>query len=79
MSLFLKLRVKMYELGVDQSYLSSKIGLGITSISLRMTCKREWSLSEMYAVMDLIQEPYEKLHEYFPKDGGIVSPSKGRH
>ena len=23
----------------------------------------------MYAIMDLINEPYEKLHEYFPKDG----------
>ncbi len=71
--MFLKLRGKMKELDIDQAYLAKKIGLCEVSISLRMNRKREWTLTEIYAVMDLIHEPYERLSEFFPKDGVAVS------
>lgn len=74
--MFRKLRGKLRELNMDQAYIAKKLGLSEVTISLRMTGKREWLLSEMYAVMDLIQEPYEKLHEYFPKDGGVTAQKR---
>jgi predicted transcriptional regulator len=73
---FGKLRGKLTEMDIDQMYLAEKIGLSDVTISLRMTGKREWLLSEMYAVLDLINETEEKLHEYFPKDGGITAERK---
>jgi len=74
--MFRKLRGKLKELDIDQKYLSKKLDLSVMSISRSFTNHRAWQLSEMYAVMDLIQEPYEKLHEYFPKDGGVTSGRK---
>lgn len=41
-----------------------------------LTGKYSWRLDEMYAIMDLIQEPYEKLHEYFPKNGAAEPPRR---
>ena len=69
MKMFGKLRGKLVEMDIDYTYLSKEIDLGVTSISLRMTGKREWQLTEMYAILDLINEPYNRLHEYFPKGG----------
>ena len=70
--MFKKLRGKFAALGMDQNYIARKIGLDRSSVSLRMTGRREWTLSEIYAVMDLINEPYERLNEYFPKGGRDV-------
>jgi hypothetical protein len=67
--MFRKLRGKLAEFEIDQIYLAKKLGVTQQCISHRMTGKYPWTLTEMYAVMDLIQEPYDKLHEYFPKDG----------
>lgn len=74
--MFNKLRGKLHELDIDQSYLAHKLKICPMSVSRKMTGKRPWTLDEMYAVMDLIQEPYEKLHEYFPKDGGVTRALK---
>ena len=65
--MFRKLRGKLCEMDLDQEYLAEKLGICVMSVSRKMTGKRPWALPEMYAVMDLIQEPYEKLHIYFPK------------
>jgi hypothetical protein len=74
--MFNKLRGKLREFDIDQSYLAHKLKICPMSVSRKMTGKRPWTSDEMYAVMDLIQEPYEKLHEYFPKDGGATRKLK---
>jgi len=66
---FRKLRGKLKELDVDQKYLAKLFDLSQSSVSHRLTSLTPWTLDEMYFVMDLIHEPYEKLHEYFPKGG----------
>lgn len=71
--MFRKLRGKLKELDIDQKYLAKFFGLSQASISHRLTNQCSWTLDEMYVVMDLIQEPHEKLHEYFPKDGGVTA------
>ena len=67
--MFRKLRGKLKEMDIDQKYLAKFFDLTQASISHRMTSQCSWQLFEMYAVMDLIQEPYERLHEFFPKGG----------
>ena len=66
---FGKLRGKMTEMDIDQEYLAGYLCICGMSVSRKFTRKRPWTLNEMYAVMDLIREPHEKLHEYFPKNG----------
>jgi hypothetical protein len=75
---FARLRARYRELGYDQKYLSEKVGLCPASMSARMTCKQPWLIDEMYRIMDLLQLPYEHLHEYFPKNGKPLTVVKGR-
>lgn len=74
--MFRKLRGKLREMEIDQRYIAGRFGVTQASVSHRMTGAVPWTITEMYAVMDLIQEPYEKLHEYFPKDGGATRKLK---
>jgi hypothetical protein len=67
--LFRTLRRKMDDMDIDQGYLAERLNLSVTSLSYRMTGKQPWKLNEMYIIMDLIHEPYDKLHGYFPKNG----------
>lgn len=67
--MFRKLRGKFKEMDIDQKYLAKFFDISQASISHRMTNQCSWQLDEMYAVMDLIGEPHERLHQYFPKGG----------
>ena len=67
--MFKKLRGKLKEFDIDQAYLAKKLNVSSASISNRFTGKYPWNLTHMYTIMDMIQEPYELLNEYFPKDG----------
>lgn len=67
--MYRKLRGKLKEIDADQKYIAKKLNVSSVCISQKMTGKHQWKLDEMYFLMDLIREPYEKLHEYFPKNG----------
>lgn len=67
--MFLKLRGRMKELGMEQEYLAKKLGICIASLSRRLNGHKQWLMSEMYAAMDILLLPHESLHEYFPKGG----------
>lgn len=67
--MFRKLRGKMRELDVDQRYIADKLGVSAVCVSQKMTGKHQWKLDEMYALMDFMREPYDKLNEFFPKGG----------
>jgi len=70
--LFLKLRGRIKELGMDHGYLAKKLGMYPHTLSKRMTGKLQWQLDEMYAAMDVLLLPYNRLHEYFPKNGKAI-------
>ena len=67
--MFRKLRGRLKELDIDQAYLAERLGLARETVSRKMTGRLLWTIGEMYMIMDLIHESYEKLHEYFPKNG----------
>ena len=67
--MFLKLRGRLQELGIDHKYLAKKLKMCPASLSGRMTGRIQWQMSEMYAVMDVIRIQHDRLHEYFPKGG----------
>ena len=65
--MFRKLRGRLREMDIDQKCLAKLLGVNQSAISHRFTGITSWTLGEMYIIMDLIKESYEKLHEYFPK------------
>ncbi|MEG0941619.1 MAG: hypothetical protein RSE64_06945 [Oscillospiraceae bacterium] len=67
--MFRKLRGKFWELDIDQKYLAQKFDCSVMTISHCMTGKKQWTLDWMYAILDLIDEPYDQLPTYFPKGG----------
>lgn len=68
-TVFRKLRGKLKEFDIDQAYLANKFGVSVMTISHCMTGKKQWTLDWMYAILDLICEPYDQLNVYFPKGG----------
>jgi hypothetical protein len=68
-----KLRGKLIERGIDERYLAGKLKLSYQSVSNRFIYRYPWTAWEMYQVLAIINEPPEKLHEYFPpKPKGAV-------
>jgi hypothetical protein len=43
--------------------------LSVTTFSLRLNCKKPWTLPEMYAILDYFNVPHREMHLYFPPDG----------
>jgi len=72
---FCLLRARLKEFGMDHGYFAQKLGIYPATLSMRMTGKRQWLLDEMYAAMDILHVPYDQIHEYFPKGGGISKAS----
>lgn len=66
---FHQLRVEMHSQDVDTEYMGRKLLLDRKCISNRLCARTPWRINEMYAVMDMLHWPYERMHELFPKDG----------
>lgn len=73
---YASLRAKMQKLNMDQEYIGRQMNMNVMSVSNRFTGKTPWKLDEMYAVLDIIGEPDEKLSEYFPRNGINLTPAK---
>lgn len=67
--MFRKLRGKLREFDIDQDYLADCFGVCTMTISHCMTGKKQWPLDWMYSILELVQEPPELLHVYFPRGG----------
>lgn len=59
---FKELRAAIMLNGYKQSEIAKKIGMTVSTFSLRMTAKMPFTLNEAYS-------PEEELHTYFPRDG----------
>lgn len=57
------------EKGIDGRDIAEEIGRTADYVSMRMTGQRPWSQDEMYAVMDMLGQPYEHMPYIFPKGG----------
>ena len=66
---FLKLRAALYGCGFNFADVGAKLLLSEQAISDRMRGHCEWRLSEIYRVMEMIDEPIEHMGMYFPRDG----------
>ena len=64
-----KLRGALVAKSIDQEYLAEKLNRSVWYVTQRMCGHDDWTLGEMYALMDLLRIPYSEMHEYFPKEG----------
>ena len=74
---FSLLRGEFTALDLTQEDVAEALGMEPPVLSKRMNNRIPWKLGEMYKVMDLIQQPYHKMHLYFPRDG-INEPKEKR-
>jgi len=70
------LQQKMAEYGIDRPYLAEQLECSPSCIGRRFMAypRCTWTSEEQYKIMDMINEPYSRLHIVFPKDG-ISDPS----
>ena len=66
---FRKLRGAIAEAGIEHRLLAESVGMGGVTFSRRLNGHQDWSLSEMYAVMDALCLPHSELGRYFPEGG----------
>jgi predicted transcriptional regulator len=64
-----KLRGLLRAEGIDQKELAHILGCSTTSVSHKFMGKYPWSSDQMYKIMDILDKPYNLLHEVFPKNG----------
>lgn len=63
---YIKLRQEMMAQDVNQGALGEIIGRGAAYISTRMTGKAVFDMNDVYAIMNYLGLPHEKIAEYFP-------------
>ena len=56
------------QLDIQRSDLGKHLGRSDGYITSRMQGKGDWTITEMYKIMELIGEPEEYLHLVFPKN-----------
>lgn len=72
--MFRYLKGRLRQLGITHPDLGKELGMSAGAISHRMTCRTDWTISEMYKVLDICRATPEELHIYFPRDGRYVEP-----
>lgn len=63
------LRQAMKEKGIEQSDLCYALDRSSTYITARIQGRMPWLQNEQYAIMDMLGEPYDRLHIVFPPKG----------
>jgi hypothetical protein len=63
------LRRALYQHEITGQGLSLELDCEEHSVSKAMMAKRPWKISEMYKILDLINEPHSRMHEFFPPNG----------
>ena len=64
---FIKLRAKMLGMDINQKDLAESIGISASVMSLKLTCRSPFLMSEMYAICDKLDIRDSEIAEYFPR------------
>jgi len=70
---FAKLRGLLMQNDIDQRYLCELMKKSQTYITNRFTARQDWTQKDQYFFMDLLNYPYDQMHELFPKEGKKIS------
>lgn len=68
-----ELRAAFRDAGIHQAEIAAEINLSETSMCHRMQGRYPFTLTEAYAILDILNRPYTDLPRLFPKDGAAVN------
>lgn len=71
------LRNLLHSFDITNEVLAEELGIGMDTVSRKLNCRSDWTLEQMYSILELIQEPAHRMHEIFPR-GGINEPDVKR-
>ena len=66
---YFELRKAFKALGITQADIAKRIGKGTSYVTNRLAGTEPWTQNEMFSLLDMIHEPYRKMHVYFPRGG----------
>lgn len=66
---YTELRNALRDAGITQAEVAKALSLSEASMSFRMSGKYPFTLTEAYAILDMLDKPYSELPRLFPKDG----------
>ena len=66
---YAKLRGALKSHGIEQIDVAEALERSVCYVSHRYTGREPWKQDEMYKMMELINEPFERIHEFFPPGG----------
>ena len=66
---YAKLRGALKSHGIEQIDVAKALERSVCYVSHRYTGREPWKQDEMYQLMEIIGEPYERIYEFFPPGG----------
>lgn len=63
---------------ITSDILAEELNVAETTISRKMNAHNEWTLDQMYHILDLIGEKPERMHIIFPRNGQNEPTTKRR-
>lgn len=63
-----ELRAKLYAYRFLYRDIAERIGKSVSYVSLRFEGKSDWTVDDAYLILEMIDEPAEKLSFYFPPE-----------
>lgn len=73
---FATLKQEMKKNKIDKKYLGKLVGLSESTIFERLSCRKDWKLSEVYAISKELGYPPDKAFELFPPEGLALVPEE---
>lgn len=61
----IKIRSRMYDLGIKEEYLAEKLKLAQSSLNLKINNKRSVTIEEMFSISDILEIKDSELREFF--------------
>jgi len=72
------LRAAIRERYMNMADVAERIGRSLSYVTQRMSGMRQWELSDIYALMALLDIPEYQMPAYFTKDGARPAPGSVR-
>lgn len=72
------LRELLRQNGISNEILALELGEHATTISRKLNCRNDWTCTQMWKIMDLINQPSHRFGEIFPANGQNEPTTKRR-
>ena len=75
-SVYAELKAACKARGITHDDIARRLDRSMDYVHKRMSGKAPWDQSDMFALLDMLREPYRKMHLYFPRNGVWAGPAE---